>query len=328
MPAMFADDELTPEQIEQMRKETDLPPADDPKDDAPPAPRADELEDDEAPAPKAAPTAQAPNKSDTDTDEEADGDFKSFADKHKDKSPQELLRLLHQQNNARVEERTARRDAQQRLEALTERIVRTREAARAKAEEERKRFDEELRADPDAATKKLHDRLINEEQEAAERAAWQEFISEQKRLTAEHIPDWNVDTQRDLLRTAVEEFGYAPEEVARASDYRDIVTLDMATRFVRLMKSGVIDRRGNVIGAPMPTGGPAPTRADQSRQTLASAARVAQQAPRTLSDARGTSPVNSAKTLARQAEDLLALSDDEFAKLDPRELNNLLKELG
>jgi hypothetical protein len=270
--------------------------------------------------------------------EEEDDEFKSFLDKHKGKKPDEILKLLHQQNKARaatnVEAKRYREEAEQHARTLQQVMERIAQARQQKAQEiasRRQRFDEELKQDPDAATRNLHDQMLRKEQEELERQQWSAFIENQRQQfdsqLRKEIGKGMQDVAEDLFRYAVEDGGYTPEEVSRASDARDLITLDRARRFMSLVKSGVVMPNGQINPNYRPQ--PQQTQQPQQRgqQALDRAARIAAEAPRTLSDARGANP-DARKSLRARAEEILSLDQREFGRLaESGELDSLLREL-
>jgi hypothetical protein len=327
MPNFTDDIGLTPDEEKLLHTETELPPdADDkPDPDADPDTDPDDADDDGKPADKAAPAAPAKP---ADQDTTPDDDFAAFTAKHANKTPEELLRIAWQQNKARSEARrgerdarTAAQEAQARVAEIAERIRQAREAKAKELQERDRQFQEELKADPDAAAIRQHREALEREAREHQERHWSEFVEAQRSLTREAIPDFD-EVQEAIVRYAIEERGYTPQEVMRAADHRDILTLDKARRFDALVKAGVIDGRGTFRAAPTP----AAAAADRARQIVTS--RTPANAPRSLSDARGVRPKTGTRALHDKASELLSLSDDDFSKLDPKELDTLLRELG
>jgi hypothetical protein len=295
------------------------------------------------PEQKAAPAAEEGAEEE---EAEADDSFKAFLAKHKDKKPEDILRLAFQQDAARRERATeAKRHREEAethsrtLQTLLQRIEQARQAKAQEVAQRRQSFDDELKADPDAATRKLHEEMLRREQQELEARQWNDFVETQRRAFDETIRKETgkgmQDIREDLFRYAVEDGGYTPEEVSRASDARDLITLDRARRFMGLVKAGVINMNGeinpNYRAQPAPQQ-PATQQQPQSLQArgqeaLARSARMAQQAPRTLSDARGGNP-NAQKSLRARAEEILNLDMKDFGKLvESGELNSILRDL-
>src|SRR5690606_22337613 len=114
---------------------------------------------DDAEGDKSKPASES-KKDDDEEEEEDKASFEAFLAKHKDKSPEELLRLAYQQDRARAaargQEKDARRQAEETSRALAsvlERMERARQQKLQELEARRRQFEEDLRADPDAATR-------------------------------------------------------------------------------------------------------------------------------------------------------------------------------
>lgn len=275
--------------------------------------------------------ADTPAGGTADPEPDPEADFAAWSAKHQGKSPEDLLRMAWQQNKARAEARRGERDAragasttQERLDALTTRIREARDAKQRELTERHAKFQEDLKADPDAVAIRQHEESLTREARDHQAQLWGAFVEEQRTLTREAIPDFD-DVQAEIVRYAVEERGYTPQEVMAASDHRDILTLDKARRFDALVKSGVIDGRGTFRSAPTP-GQPSASPAERARQIIST--KPPANAPRSLSDARGVRSKTGPRALHDKAGELLAMSDADFAKLDPKDLDTLLRELG
>jgi hypothetical protein len=291
-----------------------------------------------APKQEAEPEPEPQKQEAEEEGEEQDDEFKSFLDKHKDKKPEELLRLAYQQNKARAERSTEakrhREEAEAHARALQQIMDRIAQARQAKAQEidqRRQQFDEQLKHDPDAATRKLHDEMLAREARELEQRQWNEFVENQRRIFDESIRRETGkgmnDIAQDLFRYAVEEGGYTPDEVARASDARDLITLDRARRFQQLVRQGVILPTGEINPNYRAPAQQPQTPQARGAAALDRAAAVAQQAPRTLSDARGANP-DARKSLRARAEEILSLDGREFGKLaESGELDQILRDL-
>lgn len=255
---------------------------------------------------------------------ESDDDFAAFAEKHKGKSPEEILRIAYQQDRARAQARheakEARREGQQAAQTLQQLIQRIEQARQQKVQDlaqRRQQFDAELRDDPDAATRRLHDQLLVREHQEFEKQAWAHYVREQTRLARESIPDFDAVAPQ-LIRYGVEEAGYTEDEVRNAADHRDIILLNKARMFDALVKQGVVDPTGKLKGADAQS---------QQRSNLQRAGNIASKAPRTLSDARGARAADGAQSLVAKARELADMSDDLFMQMDDRELDRVLREL-
>jgi hypothetical protein len=320
-------------------------------------PAEDEFEDkngDDADRPRDdkgrfAPKAQEPAQTEPAADPEEEGEpdeFKAFLAKHKDKKPEDILRLAFQQDKARRdrahEAKQHREEAEahaRNLQAIMDRIAQARQQKAQEVAQRRQAFDDELKADPDAATRKLHEEMLRREQQELEARQYNEFIESQRQLfdqsIRKEIGKGMQEVREDLFRYATEEGGYTPDEVARATDARDLITLDRARRFMGLVKAGIVGLNGEINPNYRPQAPQPQQRQPQQPQSLQArgqealdrAARMAQQAPRTLSDARGGNP-NAQKSLRARAEEILQLDQSEWAKVAASgELDQLLRAL-
>lgn len=306
-----------------MTTDNTAPPADE-QEGAPPAAAP-------APAEPAAPAGPAPAAPSTPTDPAAppppaaaptdqteDERFAAWRAQHEGKTPEELARLAFQQTQRASGAEARARTATTSLQQINERVeaARTRAAAARQAITDRqKAFNEQLQTDPDAATKALR-----EERDAADLAA----------IDAEEHSA-RVDAAIGLASTAFPDFeqrapsvygfggemGYSKEELAGISDGRDLVVLTMAEGMARLMKAGLVDvRTMQLTAAPPPVVDPAPTDP-----------RLTAPAPVATLSSTPARPANANATPSRQATDLLGLSDADFAKLPPAELDALMRSL-
>lgn len=271
-----------------------------------------------APAPTAPADPAAPPAAPAPTEQTEDERFAAWRAQHEGKTPEELARLAFQQTQRANGAEGRARTANQSLQQINERVeaARTRAAAARQAIADRqKTFNEQLQTDPDAATKTLRD-----ERDAADLAA----------IDAEEHSA-RVDAAIGLASTAFPDFeqrapsvygfggemGYSKEELAGISDGRDLVVLTMAEGMARLMKAGLVDARTMQLrAAPPPVVDPAPTDP-----------RLTAPAPVATLSSTPARPANANATPGRQATDLLNMSDADFAKLPPAELDALLRQL-
>jgi hypothetical protein len=296
-----------------------------------PAKKADTEEaadDDKAPADKG-------EVEDKEEDTEADP-LAEFMAKHKGKSPEELLKLAFNQDKARRERdleakqaKAAKEQAAQRLAQIAEAMRRDQEQRERARLAEKKQFEEELKSDPDAATRKLMERQHARERQEEQQRQWDAFVQTQTQLFAERVHAEMGKTLEevgpDLMRYAVEEGGYTPQEVAAAADHRDLVTLSRAMRFAAAVKAGYLLPNGQPN--PKAFAGAAAAPQQRGQESLARASKLADQAPRTLSDARGKQ-TDGRKTLVKKAEEILSMRGDEFSKaMASGDVMSLLREM-
>lgn len=283
---------------------------------APPEPAAPAAPAPASPPVPADPAASAPPA--TPTEQTEDERFAAWRAQHEGKSPEELARLAFNQTQRASGAEARARTANQSLQAINDRVAQAKEraaAARQAIADRQKQFDEQLQADPDAATKALR-----AERDAADLAA----------IDAEEHGA-RVDAAIGLASTAFPDFeqrapavygfggemGYSKEELAGISDGRDLVVLTMAEGMARLMKAGLVDARTMQLTAtPPPVVDPTPTDP-----------RLTAPAPVATLSSTPARPANSGKGAITQATDILGMSDADFAKLPPAELDALMRQL-
>lgn len=276
--------------------------------DAPPAAADDGAEPGKEPV--AAEPGKEPGKEDQVTDVSAEADaeakesFDQFAAKHKDRTPEELLKLAFQKEQARKSARfdaKAARDVVSDLRNGLQKRAADRQQTQAK---EKADFKAKLAADPDAAVEEAFDRQQQREREAEEAREWEGYVATQTELCRRAIPEFER-VAPEMMQFGVERLGYEPLQIQNAHDSRDMIALYMASRFDRLVQAGVVDFNGRLLDPA--AAAPADTGADTS------GGRPARQAPRTLSAARGNGG-GGAQSLKDQAQDLLAMSDADLDK--------------
>jgi hypothetical protein len=166
-------------------------------------------------------------------DAEAKESFDQFAAKHKDRTPEELLKLAFQKEQAR---KSARFDAKQARDIVTDLRdgLQKRAAARTtKQVAERAQFNETLATDPDAAATMAFERQQERERQEAEAADWQGYVAAQTEICNRAIPRFR-EVAPEMMQFGVEFLGYEPQQVQNAHDSRDMIALYMASRFHRL----------------------------------------------------------------------------------------------
>lgn len=326
------DDELTDEEraaIAAADQSNELPPAEDddeqnaPPADPAPAPAAEEKKPAEKPKPAEEPKAAAEAEpkpaaeaqpAQPAQDEEAR--FTAFMEKHKDKSPEELARLAFQQSARANKGEATARVAGQNLQQLADRAkaaIERRNSIATGAVQKKTGFREKLQSDPDAATAEIHDRLVEREVAEADAEVDQALVEQAIGFASAHIPDFG--NRWDGMKSLATEMGYTPQEIAGIRDGRDIVMLSLAQISANLIKAGVIDVSGNLRAQAEPT-----TEATDPRLTAPDAAQ-------TLGSG-GNRANGGGKTPEEQLQDLLNLSDADFDKLDPAQLESIMRAAG
>lgn len=253
-----------------------------------------------APAPPAAPADPAPPAATAAPDPE----FASFFEKNKDKTPEELAQLaFNASKRANREGFTARKS---RSPEAAQKLADT----KADVERRRQAFKDDLAADPDAATLRLHEERLDAEVARAEEEAHSARIDDAIEFAGTYIPDFQ--TTAPQVFSFGEEMGYTREEVQAITDGRDLVTLNLARLAGNLIKGGVIDIRGNFLKAPEPIA------ATDPRLTAPEPVKTHSSAP--------ARPADGGNTVEAQLQNMANMSDADFDKLDPAQLENLQRQ--
>jgi hypothetical protein len=235
-------------------------------------------------------------------DAEAKETFEAWAAKHKDRSPEELLRLAFDKEQARKVARHDAKEARSTLTDLRDGVQKRMADLRERQAKEKANFNQTLAEDPDKAAQIAFERTQQREAEEAEVAEWGNYVRTQTEISRSIIP--NFDTVApEMVKFGVERIGYDLAMVQNAHDARDMMALYMASQFDKLVQAGVVGFDGTIIGMPAATGQQAAPAAQQPPM---------RQAPRTLGSAPGAS--GGAKTLKDTANDLLSMSEKDFEK--------------
>jgi hypothetical protein len=323
MPKSPFDEEFTPEE-EAALQDTTLPPAEEegegsveeavaaaaqpaPEPEAA-APAAAEPKPGEPPAAEPAPAAAQPTP-----EEVEEQDLAAFLEKHKGKSPDEVLKLAFQQSKRASREAATNRQVRNQVSAIAER-ARAASERRAKLEgmapDVKAAFREKLAADPDAATAELFDQLIDQRVQEADTEAQTARIEEAIHFADAHIPEFgkNWAGMKDLAT----EVGYTDDELNAIDDGRPLIVLYLASLTGRLMKSGIMDRFGNIVNVPQ-------------METQPLDPRLSGPDPQKTLGGAGARGARGAQSVEQQLQEISQMSDEEFAKLDDATLNALLK---
>lgn len=300
------DEEFTPEELaalQSLENDNTPPPTDDEEGGSAPVAPADAT----PPAPDAAASTTPPADG-------ADADaakFEAFRAKHADKTPDELLRMFFQQESRANRMAFDARQAQDQRNQVIERARQALEDQKRQIQDRRKAFNDQLENDPDAATRALAEERFNAEERRAiaeaENAEREARIDEAYALAATAIPD--LPTQMKDIFAFGQEMNYTPEELNGIVDGRDIVTLYLAKLSGTMIKAGLMDIRGNMVGTPP--------------SVAATDPRLTAPAPiRTVGSAPARAP-NATRSPEDALADILTLSDAEFAKLSIEQLMKL-----
>lgn len=260
-------------------------------------------------APAAAPAAPADGEGDNQGDS-PDAELAAFIERHKGKSVEELAQLAFQQQKRAGRAEFDSRKRGEDLQGVLTRIQQARDAKVAELQGKRTAFEEKVKNDPDAALLDAHEQQIKRDEDQARREAEQaEFEARADaaiELASSCIPDF---AQRaPAIRSFGQEMGFSADEVGNMVDGRQIVTLHLAQISANLIKAGMMDSAGRFLKLPEPTtklDGNPPPRQPFNRQP-----------------ARGA---NVAPSLDQQLADINNMSDADFDKLKPEELEALLR---
>jgi hypothetical protein len=239
-------------------------------------------------------------------DAEAKESWEQFAAKHKDRSPEELLKLAFQKEQARKSARFDAKEARDVVTQIRDGMQRRLADSQTRRNQERDRFNQTLAEDPDKAAQMAFDAVQNKEAEEEQAREWQNYVGQQTQITRNVIPNFEA-VAPELMSFGVERMGYEPGQVQAAHDARDIITLYFASRFDKLVQAGIVDMEGRVLNA---SAGAAPAAAAAAP---AGQGRAPRTPPLTMSSAPGSGGGN-AKSLKDQAQDILTMSDADFDK--------------
>jgi len=320
------DDEPTAEELAQMEEDErkrGLPEPDDSSQQQPAAEPGDEGDDDELDEdgePKPKPAAQEPApKVEGEEEEEEEGDDKlaGFLAKHQGKTPEELVKLAFQQQQRAARAEFDQRKTSENLSTVLARIQQARDARVNKTAEERAAFEAKLKDDPDAAVLEAREAQLAERQQAelAELDA-EEFNARATaaiELASAAIPEFQK--RAPGIRSFGVELGFSPEEVGQMVDGRQIVGLYLASIAGNMIKAGIIDTSGRFLKLPQPVEEPTDGQQEQGKRRGTGFGRQ---------PARGA---QGAKTLEARLAEAASMTDEEFDKLDPKALEELLREV-
>jgi hypothetical protein len=251
-------------------------------------------------APAPAPPAPGANEED---------EFKEFLAKHQGKSPEELARIAFDQNKRAAREGFNARQTQQQFDELNDR-AKLLERSQAVDRAAPPKFEERLRADPDGATKDLHEAAANRRRAARRGSSPHPSAGcgDNARYTGAASPPRDAQGRLRLrrgdelhARGAERDLGWSRSRRARLGE-----------AVCRSVKAGIVDLRGNLLIQ-------APEAVSQTDPRL----KPPPAAVQTLSSAPARTPLPRNRS-AEQMADLLRLPDDEFAKLDPKLVETLL----
>lgn len=252
------------------------------------------------------------------SDADIEAEFSEFLAKHQGKSVEELARLAFDKEKARRVERHSAQQAKGQIQAIQQKMHQAISARQQKQAQERQQFDEALQSDPDKAAKMAFERAQREEMERIQEAEWGSYVTNQSRLAASVIPDFEKNAPT-LLQFGIQRMGYDEAQVRAVHDARDLVTLYMAMQFDKMVAAGMVNFDGTAAGQQQQQ--PGGVMQQQGQQAAAR-----RQSPKTLSMASGGQGAN--KTLKQQAEDILAMDDAQFAAIPEAELEAILRQAG
>jgi hypothetical protein len=326
MPKGPFDDEFTPEEEALLKDDTTVPPAEEggegSVDDAIAAaqPAAEAPKEGEEPKPAAAAPAEgesAPKPADAapvvDDEEKALADF---LEKNKDKSPEELARLAFQQSKRANKEAAQNRQTRERVGVIAARVknaAEQRERLATSLPEIKAKFREQLEKDPDAATTALFEALVDNQLSEADAEVQRARVDEAIGFAETHIPEFgkNWPGMHELAR----EVGYTDDEINAIDDGRPLVTLYLASLAGRLMKSGIMDRFGNIVNVP-------------NIETTPVDPRLSAPDPQRTLGGTGARSTRGSATVEQQLAEIYEMTDEQLNKFErenPGAIDALLK---
>ena len=318
------DDDLTEDEKKLLEQHDSVPPAADEDTDpgnsvAAAVEEAGQKPADEKPADQQPPEQQTQQQGETDQQQQQQApeqteeqELAAFLEKHKGKSPEELARLAFQQQKRANREAATNRTTREAVNQLAERArqaAERRQQVGTDIEAKKAAFREKLASDPDAAVAELFDGIADGQLQQADAAVVQARQDAAIAFADEHIPDFGKRWPE--MHGLAKEIGFTDAELDQIDDGRPLVMLSLAAMTARLMKAGVMDRFGNIVNAAAVTTTPVDPRL------------AAPDPQGTLGNGRGakTNP-----STADQLNELLAMSEEEFAKVDPKVIEDLMRK--
>ena len=290
------DEEFSEDELAEIKKVDDIAP---PKEDG----EAEIVDADATPVVEPAPVV--------DLTPAADDDFATFAEQHKGKTPEELLKIAHDQSKRAAKAGFEARKSTQSVEDMRTRARQVVEDRKAKTAASRDEFGKLLESDPDAATKALADRLFDADEQAAQTEAEtlenEAAITEALEFAGQYIPDLHI--QAPKMFEVATDIGFDADEVRGITDGRQLVALHLAQLGKIAIVGGLIDTRGNLI--------------QQAGNSEPTDPRLKAPAPMTTAGSTGGGTPPARPNGARALQDALLLSDKEFDALSDDDLEKM-----
>lgn len=269
-------------------------------------PKAKDVQPAAAPEPKPDPIPEPDAPADLNDDEK----LKAFVEANKGKSPEEILKLAFQQQQRANKSAFESRKTAEQIQAIRDNAAAVLAQRKADIENRRNQFKTKLNEDPDEAALLLHEQQLTAEERQAEIEAHNAKLDAAIMLASTAIPDFQ-NNYHNLLSFGAE-MNYTPEELASVADGRDLVVLHLASLAGNLIKSGIMDVRGQMLKLPQAVESTDP-RLDIPKDALQSLGGAGRK-------------VDDPGSVETQLANLLNLSEADFAKVDPALLENLLKQ--
>jgi len=346
MPIEMDDDnEFTPEEVALMEQDTPLPQNIENDEDDTPASKdpasipavelAPEPAENKTPETKAEPkelTQNEPvenNPPQENNDGQKNEGYEAFMAKHKDKSPEQLAELAYNMAASRTQARDTAKQANERLQVVANQIKQNREARKADKERKINEYNELLQTDPDEAARVLHQQGVDEEDRLATENENREYRSQQMEVAKQYIPNFDQSAPQ-MWEFGVKTLGYSPQELHDVSDHRDLVMLDCAHRFHQLCLAGIVDRTGAYLGPPRQQQAQAQAQTQTQAQTQQPnhIERVANAQAKAGNSLGGVpNRAGAGRSLKTQAEDILAMDDDDFNNMSDKDVDKILRAL-
>jgi hypothetical protein len=270
------------------------------------------------PAAAAAPAAGAPAAAEPKPGEEPpaaeppvqltdEQELAAFLEKHKDKTPEELGKLLYQQSKRASRESADNRRTRQQVSVIAQRAreaAERREQLASSAPNIKEKFRQRVAEDPDAAVTELFEALVDQQMQTADTEALTARIDEAIQFADQHIPDFGGNWPK--MKSLANEIGWSDEELNAIDDGRPLVALYLANHAARLMKSGIMDRYGNINLEALQGFSPQPLDP-----------RLAAPDPQKTLGGGGGRGARGAQSIEQQLAEMANMSDEEFDKLPP-----------
>lgn len=244
-----------------------------------------------------------------------EAELAAFLEKHKEKTPEELGKLLYQQSKRAGREAAENRRTRQQVSSIAQRAKAAserRELLASTAPDIKEKFRQRVTEDPDAAVSELFEALVDQQLSEADVEVQAARVEAAIDFADEHIPKFGENWP--LMKSLANEVGYTDEELNAIEDGRPLVMMYLANHTARLMKAGIMDRFGNIN-----------LEALQGFSAQPVDPRLAAPDPQRTLGGGGGRGARGAQSLEEQLAEMANMSDEEFDKLPPEVIEAAMK---